>query len=109
MITWSRISPAFAIALLCAPLAVAAPRTPHTSHLAPRTSHTSHLAHAPRTSHRAPRTSTDRIVLNFNPDWRFIKADPPGASEVSFDDRTWTPVSTPHTFNDIDTFDNWST
>src|SRR5947209_20426071 len=47
--------------------------------------------------------------LNFNPDWKFIKADPAGASDASFDDRAWTTVSLPHTYNDIDTFDDWST
>ncbi|MDE3167966.1 MAG: DUF4982 domain-containing protein [Acidobacteriota bacterium] len=47
--------------------------------------------------------------LNFNPDWKFLKADPAGAAEPGFDDRSWTTVSLPHTFNDIDTFDDWST
>src|SRR5437867_3580698 len=50
----------------------------------------------------------ERVTLNFNPDWKFLKADPPGAQQASFDDRTWTNVSTPHTFNDTDTFDDWS-
>jgi beta-galactosidase len=47
--------------------------------------------------------------LNFNPDWKFIKADPAGAQEPGFDDSAWTSVSLPHTYNDIDTFDDWST
>ena len=46
--------------------------------------------------------------LNFDPDWKFIKADPPGAAAPGFDDRAWTSVSLPHTFNDVDTFDDWS-
>ena len=50
-----------------------------------------------------------RETLNFNPDWRFIKEDPPGAAAENFDDRAWALVSTPHTYNDIDTFDNAST
>jgi len=50
----------------------------------------------------------ERVTLNFNPDWKFIKADPPGAQEPGFDDREWTAVSAPHTFNDSDTFDDWS-
>ena len=54
-------------------------------------------------------TAADRVTINFNPDWRFIKADPPGASGVAFDDGAWALVSAPHTFNDIDTFDDWST
>ncbi len=48
-------------------------------------------------------------TLNFNPDWKFIKDDPAGASEPAFDDHAWTTVSLPHTYNDIDTFDDWST
>jgi beta-galactosidase len=47
--------------------------------------------------------------LNFNPDWKFIKADPAGAADPSFDDKAWSSVSLPHTFNDTDTFDDWST
>ncbi|HZO85903.1 MAG TPA: alginate lyase family protein, partial [Verrucomicrobiae bacterium] len=50
----------------------------------------------------------ERVTLNFNPDWKFIKADPAGAQEPGFDDREWTTVSAPHTFNDSDTFDDWS-
>src|SRR5581483_362220 len=50
-----------------------------------------------------------RQTLNFNPDWRFTKSDPAGASAPSFDDSQWTLVSAPHTYNDVDTFDNWST
>lgn len=49
-----------------------------------------------------------RMTLNFNPDWKFIKADPPGAQALGFDDRSWTTVSTPHTYNDVDTFDDLS-
>lgn len=51
----------------------------------------------------------DRVTLNFNPDWRFLKADPTGAAALSYDDSTWAFVSAPHTYNDTDTFDNWST
>ena len=54
-------------------------------------------------------SAAERVTLNFNPDWRFLKADPAGASAVSFDDSNWAKVSTPHTYNDTDTFDNWST
>ena len=57
----------------------------------------------------ATNASAQRTILNFNPDWRFIKADPAGAEALGFDDTAWAVVSTPHTFNDIDTFDNWST
>jgi beta-galactosidase len=50
----------------------------------------------------------ERLTLNFNPDWRFLRADAPGAEQTAFDDHTWTSVSAPHTSNDVDTFDDWS-
>ena len=53
--------------------------------------------------------AAERLTLNFNPDWRFIKDDPAGAQAPAFDDAAWTTVSAPHTYNDTDTFDNWST
>jgi beta-galactosidase len=53
--------------------------------------------------------AAERVTLNFNPDWRFIKGDPDGAQAPGFDDKAWTLVSAPHTYNDVDTFDNWST
>ncbi len=49
-----------------------------------------------------------RLTLNFNPDWKFIKADPSGAEAPALDDRAWASVSLPHTYNDVDTFDDWS-
>ncbi len=54
-------------------------------------------------------SAAERLTLNFNPDWRFLKADPAGAQAPGFDDKAWSVVSTPHTYNDTDTFDNWST
>ena len=50
----------------------------------------------------------ERLTLNFNSDWRFIKSDPAGAQQPGFDDAAWAVVSAPHTFNDVDTFDDWS-
>lgn len=50
----------------------------------------------------------DRQVLNFNPDWKFLKANPTNAQLPKFDDRKWTTVSTPHTYNDTDTFDDFA-
>lgn len=52
--------------------------------------------------------AAQRLTLNFNPDWKFIKADPAGAEAVAFSDSGWTNISAPHTYNDIDTFDHWS-
>src|SRR6266567_193940 len=56
----------------------------------------------------AAAVAADGIRLDFNPDWKFIKADPADAAKPELDDRGWTAVSLPHTFNDVDTFDDWS-
>jgi len=54
-------------------------------------------------------TSTNtRVTYNFNPNWKFIKANPANAQAVDFDDSQWETISTPHTFNDTDTFDEYS-
>lgn len=53
--------------------------------------------------------AAERQTLNFDPDWKFTKSDPAGAAQPGFDDAAWITVSAPHTFNDTDTFDNWST
>ncbi|QMV17606.1 DUF4982 domain-containing protein [Granulicella sp. 5B5] len=45
-----------------------------------------------------------REMLNFNIDWKFIREDVDGAEAVAFDDAKWTTVSTPHTWNDVDSF-----
>ena len=50
----------------------------------------------------------ERLTLNFNPDWKFIKANPTNAQQPNFDDSSWTTVSAPHTYNDVDTFDNFA-
>jgi beta-galactosidase len=51
---------------------------------------------------RSPRT-----ILNFNIGWKFIK-DPDGtisgAEAPEFNDAAWDTVSTPHSFNDVDSF-----
>ncbi|ANW95844.1 hypothetical protein AXE80_05910 [Wenyingzhuangia fucanilytica] len=50
----------------------------------------------------------NRVKYNFNPDWKFIKDNPENAQNPSFNDESWSSVSCPHTFNDVDTFDNLS-
>src|ERR1035438_4766469 len=45
-----------------------------------------------------------RAKLNFDLNWKFIREDVPGAEAPGFDDSAWTTVSTPHTFNDVDSF-----
>ena len=52
-------------------------------------------------------TASRRVVYNMNPDWRFIKQDIANAHLPSFNDSAWTTVSAPHTFNDVDSFDNY--
>ncbi len=49
-----------------------------------------------------------RVKYNFNPDWKFIKANPSNAQVVNYNDASWSTVSAPHTFNDTDTFDDLS-
>ncbi len=59
-----------------------------------------------------PANPGSRLTYNFNYGWKFIKAtslattaDP---SVASFDDSTWTDVSLPHTYDDVDNFGlNW--
>ncbi len=48
--------------------------------------------------------ASPRVTYNFNAGWKFIRQDVPGAQEVSFDDSQWETVSTPHSFNDVDSF-----
>jgi beta-galactosidase len=45
-----------------------------------------------------------RTTLNFNLDWQFVKADAAGAEAPGFDDAKWETISTPHSFNDVDSF-----
>ena len=48
--------------------------------------------------------ASPRSRINFNLNWRFIREDVPGAEAPDFDDSHWTTVSTPHSFNDVDSF-----
>jgi beta-galactosidase len=47
-----------------------------------------------------------RVTYSFNPGWKFIKQDVPGSDAPGFDDSKWDDVSTPHTYNDVDSFRN---
>ena len=49
-----------------------------------------------------------RLKFSLDPDWKFIKQDVADAQNAAFDDSSWTTVSCPHTFNDVDTFDDFS-
>lgn len=56
-------------------------------------------AAAPYAPPQSPRTT-----LNFNLGWKFIREDVTGAEASAFDDTKWVSVSTPHSFNDVDSF-----
>src|ERR1035437_5882433 len=58
---------------------------------------------ATRVTRYAPPLSP-RLRLNFNLNWRFIREDVSGAEDPGFDDSQWTVISTPHSFNDVDSF-----
>ncbi|HLL68792.1 MAG TPA: glycoside hydrolase family 2 TIM barrel-domain containing protein [Micromonosporaceae bacterium] len=70
-------------------------------------------------AHAAPDSADDadgsrsragqRVVYNLNVDWKFIQQDLAGAQAESFDESAWTTVSVPHTFNDVDSFDEFIT
>ena len=45
-----------------------------------------------------------RVTYNFNPGWKFIREDVVDAMKSEFDDSAWTSVSTPHTWNDVDSY-----
>src|SRR3954454_20923278 len=53
-------------------------------------------------------TAGPRLKLSLDPDWRFVRQDVPEAKNALFDDSKWSVISCPHTFNDIDTFDDFS-
>ncbi len=41
-------------------------------------------------------TAAARSVENFDADWRFLKAEAPGAEQGNFNDSTWRPLALPH-------------
>jgi beta-galactosidase len=48
--------------------------------------------------------ASPRAVYSFNPDWKFIRQDVAGADAPGFNDSQWTTVSAPHTYNDVDSY-----
>ncbi len=48
--------------------------------------------------------ASNRAAYNFNPGWKFVFGDVPGAEKPEFGDAKWDSVSLPHTWNDIDTY-----
>jgi beta-galactosidase len=49
--------------------------------------------------------ASPRVTFNFNPGWKFIKEAVADAEKPDLDDSKWATVSTPHTYNDVDSFD----
>jgi beta-galactosidase len=49
----------------------------------------------------------DRAVFNFDYGWKFIRKDVAGADAPTFDDSSWSNISLPHTFNDVDSWVDW--
>jgi beta-galactosidase len=58
--------------------------------------------------HAAPPTyqppASPRATYNFNPGWKFVFGDQPGADQPGFNDSSWGNVSLPHTWNETDTY-----
>jgi beta-galactosidase len=50
--------------------------------------------------------ASPRVTYSFNPGWKFIRQDVPGAEQIVFDDSKWADVSAPHTYNDVDSYNN---
>jgi beta-galactosidase len=48
--------------------------------------------------------ASPRATYNFNPGWKFLRSDVPGAEAVNFDDTAWSDVGLPHTWNDVDSY-----
>ncbi|MCL2649758.1 MAG: discoidin domain-containing protein [Candidatus Azobacteroides sp.] len=55
--------------------------------------------------YQAPQSN--RIIYNLNYDWKFIRQDVANAQNTTFNDASWTTVSLPHTYNDVDHYDSW--
>jgi beta-galactosidase len=61
------------------------------------------LGAAAQTSPYTPPAS-QRARMGFDLNWKFIREDVAGADVPAFDDSKWATVSTPHSFNDVDSF-----
>jgi beta-galactosidase len=48
--------------------------------------------------------ASPRQRLNFNPGWKFIRQDVTGGQNIALDDSQWETISTPHSFNETDSF-----
>ena len=52
--------------------------------------------------------TNNRLKINFNHDWKFIKETPAGSEYPPFDDDSWEDVGLPHSYNDMDEYDDWA-
>src|SRR5208283_1847029 len=59
---------------------------------------------APAAANAYAPPASPRVTYNFNPGWKFIRQDVPGADNPAFDDSSWTNVGLPHTWNDVDSY-----
>jgi beta-galactosidase len=50
------------------------------------------------------RPTSPRANVSSDLNWKFIRDDIPGTEAPTFDDSAWVTVSTPHSFNDVDSF-----
>ncbi len=46
--------------------------------------------------------ANNRLDINLDSHWRFVRQDISGAQTVGFDDSSWTDLNLPHTWNNID-------
>src|SRR5437763_5001405 len=61
-------------------------------------------AHSSAAAERFAPPASPRATFDFNANWQFVREDIQGAEAVAFDDAKWEAVTTPHTFNDVDSF-----
>ena len=61
-------------------------------------------------AHADPYTppTSNRSDLLLDDSWKFILADVPGAANIVFDDSSWTAITLPHTWNNLDGQDGGS-
>jgi beta-galactosidase len=48
--------------------------------------------------------ASPRASFDFNADWKFMREDVSGADAAPLNDSSWTTVSTPHTWNEVDSY-----
>jgi len=54
------------------------------------------VASCPAAQSPNPAPASPRITQSFDPDWRFLKADAPGAEQPGFADAAWRKLDVPH-------------